>query len=287
MSSGLSRRAVLAGGAGAAGLAAVGLGVARGQAQPSPPALGVVIALEQEILGLEGLLTDVSTVQVGRERVALGLLSEVPIAFVVIGAGKVNAAVGSTLLVERFGAQRLLWTGTAGSFGPHLRVGDIVVADRAFQWDFDARPFIPQFEIGHEGRRGFPTDPQLRAAVVAAARAFLSQDLDTVVPATTRRKLDIRAPRVVVGTIASGDRFGVGPSEQRTIAKMPNVQAVDFEGAACAQAGYDLGTPTAVVRSISNVAGAPDVFALFLARAAGAYSTGIVRRLVAQPNLAG
>jgi nucleoside phosphorylase len=89
-------------------LAATGVGVARSQAQPVPPALGIVIALREEIRGLEALLTDVSTVQVGRESVRLGVLSDVPIAFVVIGAGKVNAAVGSTLLVERFGAQRLL-----------------------------------------------------------------------------------------------------------------------------------------------------------------------------------
>jgi adenosylhomocysteine nucleosidase len=287
MSSGLSRRAVLAGAAGAAGLAAAGLAVDPSHAQPAPPALGIVIALKPEIRGLEALVTDVSTFRVGRESVRIGVLSDVPIAFVVIGAGKVNAAVGSTLLVERFGAQRLLWTGTAGSFGPDLGVGDIVVADHAFQWDFDARPFSPQFEIGHEGRHGFPTDPRLRAAVVAAARAFLSHDLDTAVPEATRRKLGIRSPRVVVGTIASGDRFAFGPSERRTIAKMPDVRAVDFEGAACAQAGYDLGIPTAVVRSISNVAGAPDVFALFLAGAAGAYSTGIVRRLIEQPDLAG
>jgi adenosylhomocysteine nucleosidase len=279
----LGRRALLGGGA-ALALGAAGFAPGRAAAKQTTD-LGIVVALRQEQRGLAELLSDASSVRVGRLTVRLGLLAGVPVALVVSGPGKGNAAVGTTLLAERFGARRLLWIGTAGAFGRDLHVGDVVVADRLFQWDFDQRPFKPRFEIGDEGPRGFPTDPHLRREVVAAARAFLADDLPTAVPAGLRRRLGIRSPRVVVGTIASGDSFTIGRAQRRAIGSMPRVEAIDFEGAACAQAGYDLGIPTAVVRSISDVPGShdADVFATFLARAAGAYSTGIVRRLAQRP----
>lgn len=283
----LGRRALLGGGA-ALALGAAGLVPAGVAAKPATD-LGIVVALEQEQSRLPELLSASSTVRVGRLSVRLGRLAGVPVALLVSGPGKGNAAVGATLLAERFGARRLLWTGTAGAFGRDLRVGDVVVADHLFQWDFDQRPFKPRFQIGDEGRRGFPTDARLRREVVASARAFLADDLQAAVAPKVRRRLGIRSPRVVVGTIASGDSFTVDRAQRRAIAAMPDVQAIDFEGAACAQAGYDLGIPTAVVRSISDVPGShdADVFATFLARAAGAYSTGIVRRLVQQPTARG
>ena len=52
--------------------------------------------------------------------------------------GKVAAATTAAVLIERFGVDRIVFTGTAGGLGDGVRVGDLVLADGFVQHDMDA-----------------------------------------------------------------------------------------------------------------------------------------------------
>lgn len=96
--------------------------------------LGVISALPEELAHLSDRAADAQTVAgmvfwrgeiAGREAV-----------FVESGAGKVNAGVATSLLLDRFGCADLLLCGVAGGLDPALGVGDIVVGTGHTQHDF-------------------------------------------------------------------------------------------------------------------------------------------------------
>ena len=89
------------------------------------------------------------------------------------GMGKVNAAIVTTLLADRFGCRTIVFSGVAGGLDPALSIGDVVVAERSVQHDAggleDGR--IRTYQPGHAPiinpteRLGYPVDPDLLARV--------------------------------------------------------------------------------------------------------------------------
>lgn len=53
------------------------------------------------------------------------------------GVGKVNAAVTTQIMIDAFGAKKVLFTGVAGALHPDLEVGDIVISSECLQHDMD------------------------------------------------------------------------------------------------------------------------------------------------------
>src|SRR2546427_10596069 len=91
------------------------------------------------------------------------------------GIGKVAAATTATALIERFGVRRIACTGGAGGLGEGVRVGDVVVADEYLQHDLDASPIFPRWEMPGYGRTRLPCDPEMTAALLAAAQACVAE----------------------------------------------------------------------------------------------------------------
>src|SRR5690606_10676125 len=54
------------------------------------------------------------------------------------GVGKVNAAVCTQILIDRFEVEAVIFTGVAGALHPTLDIGDIVVSTTCMQHDIDA-----------------------------------------------------------------------------------------------------------------------------------------------------
>jgi len=55
--------------------------------------------------------------------------------------GKVNAGLTATMMIEKFGAQMLLFSGVAGAVNPQLKIGDLVAATHLCQHDLDITAF--------------------------------------------------------------------------------------------------------------------------------------------------
>jgi adenosylhomocysteine nucleosidase len=247
--------------------------------------IGVVGAMPEEVKAVLAALTECEpAVRSGGREYYAGNLWGTPAVVALSRIGKVAAAATMSELILRFNVRAVLFSGVAGAVDPSLRLGDIVVARRLVQHDMDASPIFPALEIPLLGRSHFDACPEHSARVQEAARAFAQSDLFRDVPAEELAAFGItkdHPPRVVVGDIASGDRFVSSHDErQRLRTRLPGILCVEMEGAAAAQVCYEYGVPIAVVRIISDTAddAAAADFTRFIGRIAGAVSAGILRR---------
>jgi adenosylhomocysteine nucleosidase len=196
--------------------------------------------------------------------------------------GKVAAATTATALIERFGVDRLIFTGVAGGVAPGLRIGDVVIADALIQHDLDARPFFHRHEIPLLGVSRCAADAALTDALEAAARAFLDGPMRQCVSPEARTRFSLDRPRVHRGLIASGDQFiGSAAGVQALRQALPDALAVEMEGAAVAQVCHEYGIPFAIMRTISDTADdqAHQDFPAFLSEVASHYAHGILQGL--------
>lgn len=220
--------------------------------------LGIISALAEEQQGLLEALQSPATRVHGMREYTTGKLWEIDAVCVLSRIGKVAAAMTAAILVEKFGVTHIVFTGVAGSGDAHVNVGDIVVADSLVQHDMDASPLFPRFEVPLTGLSRFATDVALTERLAAAAA---------------------KTTRVHRGLIASGDQF-IGSLEQIVALKtaLPDLLAVEMEGAAVAQVCFELGIPFAVIRTISdnaNDAAAVD-FLHFIETVASRYAFEVI-----------
>ncbi|HJV30744.1 MAG TPA: 5'-methylthioadenosine/S-adenosylhomocysteine nucleosidase [Bacillales bacterium] len=153
------------------------------------------------------------------------------------GIGKVNAAMSTTILLEKYKPDYIINTGSAGGFNPILNVGDAVISSEVRHHDVDVTAF--GYEYGQV--------PQLPAAFLA--------DEKLVAIAESAAK-EINEIQVVKGAIATGDSFMNDPVRVDFIrTKFDNLQAVEMEAAAIAQVAHQFNVPFVIIRSLSDIAG--------------------------------
>jgi len=240
--------------------------------------LGLMGALEEELGPVLAELQQAQAVQVAGRTFWQGQWHGQPLVAVLTGIGKVAAATTATVLIERLGVQRLVFTGVAGGLGPDVRVGDVVVARQLLQHDMDASPLFPRFQVPGYGRSHFAADPELTQGLAQAALAVLAQVQRHVGPDAVAA-FGLQAPQVHQGLVLSGDRFVATAAESRALqAALPQALAVEMEGAALAQVCADYGVPFAAVRTISDRADdvAHTDFARFIRQVAGRYSHALL-----------
>lgn len=246
--------------------------------------LGIVSALHEEQAGLVEQLQDRKEEQRGMRHYYVGKLWGVDCVCVLSRLGKVAAAATVATLIERFGVTHIVFTGVAGGAGQGTHVGDVVVADALVQHDMDASPLFPRFEVPLSGQSRFASDLHLTGHLLDAAGRFLAEDLGSRIAQADRRQFRLQAPRLHRGLIASGDEFiGSRRRLSELTSALPDLLAVEMEGAAVAQVCFEFGVPFAVIRTISDGADedAPVDFMQFIQRVASPYAFGIVRRFCA------
>jgi adenosylhomocysteine nucleosidase len=228
--------------------------------------IAIVAAMHEELAAVLALMPDESRQTAAGREFWVGHLHGREVVAVLSRIGKVAAATTAAVLIERFGASQIVFTGVAGGLAPGVAVGDVVVADAFLQHDLDASPIFPRYEVPLYGTSQFRTDAALTERLAAAvARALPAQRLHR-------------------GLVASGDRFVSTDEECRALrAALPQVLAVEMEGAAVAQVCHDCGVPFAAVRTISDRADddAHVDFARFVRDVASRHSAAIVQALLA------
>jgi adenosylhomocysteine/aminodeoxyfutalosine nucleosidase len=65
--------------------------------------------------------------------------------------GKVFASLTATILIEKFGCDRLLFSGVAGAINEELNIGDLIIADGLCQHDLDITAFGHPYGFVPEG----------------------------------------------------------------------------------------------------------------------------------------
>jgi adenosylhomocysteine nucleosidase len=243
--------------------------------------LALLSALPEEQAGLLERLASAECVEHAGRSFWTGLLEGVPVVLALSRIGKVAAATTCTVLIERFGASSVVFTGVAGGTGHGVQVGDVVIGTHYVQYDMDASPLFPRYEIPLTGQSLLPGHPALCAALGRACMQALGHE-----------RYEGRAPRVHQGLIGSADRFvssaqAVGEIVAGLRAQGHEVLAVEMEGAAVAQVCADYGIPFAAVRTISDRADdtAHVDFPAFVRQVAGRYACAIAGALLQDPAL--
>ena len=240
--------------------------------------IAIVSAMHEELRALLPLLQNPQRETLAGREFHQGEIHGRPVVLVLSGIGKVAAATTATLLMQRFGVGPLVFTGVAGGLGDGVRVGDVVVARQLIQHDMDASPLFPRFEVPLTGRSRFDADAVLADALAAAAQRCLLRVSELIAPAQLAG-LGIAHPCLHHGLVASGDRFVSSQAESAALrAALPDVLAVEMEGAALAQVCADFGRPFAVLRTISDRAddSAHVDFTRFIEAVASVYTRAIV-----------
>jgi adenosylhomocysteine nucleosidase len=244
--------------------------------------LALISALPEELEAVLALLPDEQRISLGGRSFWQGHLHGHTVVAVLCGIGKVAAATTTALLIQRFGASRVVMTGVAGGLGEGVAVGDVVVARELLQHDMDARPLFMRHEVPGYGRARFAADEALSLRLQRASEATL-RDPQAALGAEAVAAFGLQAPRVHQGLLISGDRFVSSTADSQALQReLPEALAVDMESAAVAQVCADFAVPMAVLRTISDRAddAAHVDFPRFLTQVAGRYSAAIVQAML-------
>lgn len=199
--------------------------------------IGIIGAMEEEVLALREKLMDVRQLQKASMDFYSGTLNGKEVVIVRSGIGKVNAGICTQILADVYQVDAVINTGIAGSLKTEINIGDVVISTDTLQHDMDATGFgyelgvIPRMETSC-----FPADPELLKQAEAACRE--------AVP-----KIQVFAGRVV-----SGDQFISDKKVKERIVRQFGGMCTEMEGAAIAQAAWLNGIPFVVIRAISDKA---------------------------------
>ncbi|WP_408598259.1 5'-methylthioadenosine/adenosylhomocysteine nucleosidase [Limnohabitans sp.] len=244
--------------------------------------LALVSAMHEELAAVLARMPDEhKTVVAGRE-FWVGHWHGHEVVAVLSRIGKVAAATTTAVLIERFGVNRVVFTGVAGGLAPQVNVGDVVVAHEFMQHDMDASPLFARHEVPLTGVTRFAADATLRDALLEAALLAL-KDVVRSLPRQDWLKLDLAQARVHQGLVISGDRFISQSADSAELQRrLPDALAVEMECAAMAQVCHDYGIPMAAVRTISDRAddAAHVDFPQFIQSIASSYSASVLDRLL-------
>jgi adenosylhomocysteine nucleosidase len=205
---------------------------------------GIIAAMESELRDLSASLEHERTEKIAGREIHYGRLEGQPVALVLCGCGKVNAALSATLLAGHSKISRILLTGISGALAEGLNVGDIVIGDSFVQHDMDTRPLFPLHEIPFEGFSVIESDPDLRHTLASAAREML---------ASPSKPQGLESAEVFEGLVVSGDQFlSSSEARNRVLESLPKASCVDMESAAVAQVCRAADLPLGVMRVISD-----------------------------------
>lgn len=256
--------------------------------------LGIIGAMQQEVEMLRDHLENSEVIREAQMSYYIGDLHGAHVVIAQSGIGKVNAALCTQLMIDRFHPAGIVFTGVAGGLLPHAHVGDFVVSTHTVQHDYDISMF--------RGQKGFVPAPEqlhninpelfqkisdlLGTRAVARLEGAQFVEADHELRALACKAFEYvqqnQAERTALyaGVIASGDQFISDPQSRVWIQREFGAVCAEMEGAASAYTCEMNGTPFVILRAMSDCAdgSAPENFDAFCAQAA-TLSASIVEQM--------
>lgn len=197
--------------------------------------IGIIGAMEEEIALLQQKSNIISEEEIIGLTFYKGTLHNKNMILVKSGIGKVNAALCTQILIDRFHVDCVINVGVAGAVYKQLSIGDIVISEDAVQHDMDTSVFGDPIGI----------IPRMKESYFKADKTLI--DLAKKCSTTLTSKA-----RVFTGRIASGDQFISTPQGKQKIWQTVQGYCAEMEGAAIAHACYVNHIPFVIIRSISD-----------------------------------
>ena len=192
---------------------------------------GIIVAENEECKAIIDVLEKINIKKIYDLEFVLGIINNVNIVLVKSGVGKVNAARTTQILIDNFDIDFILNVGSAGSINDELDIGDVIVASRVVQHDFDVTA------VGRE--KGFIPDV---GKYVIGNEVFVNKLIN----------LNIANIKLKSGVVSSGDQFILDVKVKDNIVSEFGADCVEMEGAAVAQVCYMSNKPFCIIRSISD-----------------------------------
>lgn len=196
--------------------------------------IGIISAMELEQKALTELLTDRKEEKHAGVMYYSGKLEGVDVVICTCGVGKVNAAMHTQILIDRYHPDTIIQNGVAGSLSPDVKYFDIVIGSELVYHDmqtFVLESFGPLEKVYYADKK----------LVELAQNAIETVSEDNM-------------SRVHVGRIATGDLFVSERAMKEDIATRTNALCTEMEGCAVAHTAFLNEIPFIVLRSISDMA---------------------------------
>jgi len=179
-----------------------------------------------------------------------GTLNGRKVVVALTGIGKVNAAITTTLMIERFHPAELLFSGIAGGVDPGLSPGDLVIGKELAYHDYG----ILADSLKLDSTRN-PSTIQRNPLYFPSNGALIRIAEKVSSGLSLEKPIEGRpAPHIVSGRIVTGDVFVSSRMATRRLWQNMRAEATDMEGAAVAQTCWQQGVPFIVIRCLSDAA---------------------------------
>jgi len=153
----------------------------------------------------------------------LGRITNHDIVLACSGVGKVKAAAHTQHLIDRFQVECIFLIGVAGAINPNLQVGDIIISERAIEYDqWQGCWYQADYRL-------------IKAAVNAGKRLGLAGNLS-------------------VGSVLTGDQPCIDTVKKSQLWQHFSGDCVEMEGAAVAHVCWINTVPFVIIRAISDLA---------------------------------
>lgn len=170
-----------------------------------------------------------------------GQYHEVSVVSVFCGVCKVNAAIATQVLIDKFQVDTIILTGVAGSLSDNLKFGDVVIATEVAHHDV-----VPEIITEYH--------PWVENQYMKVDEGLL-RECNRIIEANEF------SFTCHLGRIITGESF-ITNIQRSSLIELHQAMCVDMESASVAQVCYVNDTPFIVIRAISDLADheAPDNF---------------------------
>jgi len=196
--------------------------------------LAIMGAMPEEIEPLLEFFGDYKTIEYANNKYYKVNYKENEIVIAYSKIGKVNSTITASTMIQKFGCEKLLFSGVAGAVSSDLKIGDLVVATKLAQHDLDISAFGHPYGYVPEGAVFEKADTNLIEIAKEVAK---------------EKNIDLKD-----GIIVTGDQFVCDVERKNWVAKTFNASALEMEGASVAVTCNALNVPFFILRAISDAA---------------------------------
>lgn len=226
--------------------------------------LGIIGAMDSEVQELKNEMPDAKITSVAGMDFYEGHIHDKDVVVVKCGIGKVNAAICTQILADRYKVDSVINTGVAGSLNSDIDICDIVISNDAIEHDMDVTA------LGYE--RG--VIPDMDNSVFHSD----SRLIDVAVKSIEEANLSVK---IFTGRVVSGDQFIAGKEKKDDLVNTFAGDCAEMEGASIAHVAYVNNIPCLIIRAISDKAdGSAEMDYPTFEKKAAANSIKILKQLI-------
>ena len=189
--------------------------------------IGIMGAMPDEVDQLCARLENVTVEPYGGVEYHKGTLAGKQVVVCCAGMGKANAAATTQVLITRFGAEKIIFSGIAGNMTSKIGIGDVVI-----------------------GKTVLYHDAQLD--MICQNPPFLKEYTGDPALSPPRESLRRRSVKALAGKIATGDMFVGDSATKAAIEAKCAPDCVEMEGAAVSQIAAKNDVPCVILRAMSD-----------------------------------